>query len=96
MIASLIGLFIRLCLGAIALALRLTFALAALMTRLLAFVIGSLWQSWRRARLQAKPFVANDHACSSRPDHHEVGRGPAQPPQTPSFTPRPLRRRPGR
>ncbi len=96
MIAMLVGLFVRLCLTLVTLALRLTIALTTLVLRLLAFVLARFWHSWRQR--PAGPSDAAQDKAARKP--HPPLATPAVPAgsssETPSFTPRPLRRRPGR
>lgn len=87
MLGMLINLVVRLCLAAVELAMRLALTLGILAGRVLALILTAAWQAWRTR--QAAAGVDADRTAPERP------RAAPLLPST-AFTPRPLRRRPGR
>ena len=86
MLGMLVNLMVRVCLAVVELAVRLALALGLLAGRVLVLVLGAVWQAWR-----ARQAAVREDASRAAP---EAAR---RPPVSPvAFTPRPLRRRPGR
>lgn len=94
MIGMLTGLLVRICLAMVTLALRLAIALASLVLHLLAYVIGRLWRNWHRP--EASQHMDGNACLPPRAPIGWVRSSIADRSSSGSFTPRPLRRRPGR
>ena len=88
MLGMVVNLVVRLCVAIVELAVRLALALGFLAGRVVALILGALWQSWRARRVAARQAI--DHGAPEIPHRPPAPSSPAP------FTPRPLRRRPGR